>query len=107
AAVRALKGEEELRLIAQANRIFDAGVEGVRRHVRPGMPGVRAIHEGTKAMWDAGGDLSSTLGFSCWPVPKRNHVLQQLSLNRTIEPGDVAILTGWGKFGGYQGHSDR
>ena len=107
AAARAIKSEEEIALIERANQIFETGAEAVRAHVRPGMLGVRAIHEGTRAMWDAGGDLSSTLGISCWPVPKRNHVLQQISLDRTIEPGDVAILTGWAKYGGYTGHSDQ
>ena len=107
AAVRAVKSEEELALIERANQIFEAGVEAVRERVRPGMLGVRAIHEGTRGMWEAGGDLSSTLGFSCWSVPKRNHVLQQLSLGRTIEPGDVAILTGWARYGGYVGHGDE
>ena len=58
-------------------------------------------------MWEAGGDLSSTLVSSCWPVPKRNHVLQELSMGRTIEPGDVAIVTGLARYGGYAGHNDQ
>jgi len=71
------------------------------------MLGATIIHEGTRAMWEAGGDLSSTLVASCGPIAIRQHVVQELSLARAIQPGDVAILTGLARYGGYVGHSDQ
>jgi Xaa-Pro aminopeptidase len=58
-------------------------------------------------MWEAGGDLNSTLVASCGPIAIRQHVVQELSLQRPIVPGDVAILTGLARYGGYAGHSDQ
>jgi Xaa-Pro aminopeptidase len=105
--VRAIKSDEEVALIEQANRLFDTAVREVRDRVRPGMMGVKIIHEGTRAMWDAGGDLGSTLVASCGPIAIRQHIVQELSLGRVIQPGDVAILTGLARYGGYAGHSDQ
>ena len=107
ANIRMIKSEEEVALIEQANRLFDTAIEAVCQRVRPGMLGVKFIHEGTRAMWEAGGDLSSTLVASCGPIAIRQHVVQELSLERAIEPGDVAILTGLARYGGYAGHSDQ
>lgn len=107
ANVRTLKSVDELTMIERANRIFDAGIDAVCRLARPGMLGARVVHEGIMAMWAAGADLNSTLGFSCWPVPRRNHVLSHLTLSRRIEPGDVGILTGLAFYGRYAGHSDQ
>jgi Xaa-Pro aminopeptidase len=104
---RAIKSEEEVAMIEQANDVFDTAVRAVCDRVRPGMLGVRLIQEGTAAMWDAGGDLSSTLVASCGPIAIRQHVVQELSLGRRIAPGDVAILTGMARYGGYAGHSDQ
>jgi Xaa-Pro aminopeptidase len=104
---RAIKSDEEVAMIEQANDVFDTAVRAVCDRVRPGMLGVRLIQEGTAAMWDAGGDLSSTLVASCGPIAIRQHVVQELSLGRRIEPGDVAILTGMARYGGYAGHSDQ
>jgi len=104
---RAIKSDEEVSMIERANDIFGTAVRAVCERVRPGMLGVRFIQEGTTAMWDAGGDLSSTLVASCGPIAVRQHVVQELSLGRTIEPGDVAILTGLARYGGYAGHGDQ
>jgi len=107
ATVRAIKSDEEVAMIEQANRLFDIAIQAVCERVRPGMLGIKFIHEGTRAMWEAGGDLSSTLVASCGPIAIRQHVVQELSLGRVIEPGDVAILTGLARYGGYAGHSDQ
>ncbi len=107
ANVRAIKSGEEVAMIEQANRLFDSAIKAVCEQVRPGMLAVKFIHEGTRAMWEAGGDLSSTLVASCGPIAIRQHVVQELSLGRVIEPGDVAILTGLARYGGYAGHSDQ
>src|SRR5439155_17446203 len=61
----------------------------------------------TRAMWEAGGDLSSTLVASCGPIAIRQHVVQELSLERAIQPGDIATLTGLARYGGDVGHSDQ
>jgi methionyl aminopeptidase len=58
-------------------------------------------------MWDAGGDLSSTLVASHGRIAVRQHVVQELSLDRPIQSGNVAILTGLARYGGYAGHSDQ
>lgn len=105
--VRIIKSDEEVAMIERANRIFDTAIQAVCEVVRPGMLGARVVHEGTRAMWEAGGDLSSTLLVSCGPVPKRNHMLQDLTLGRVIERSDVAIVTGLARYGGYAGHSDQ
>jgi Xaa-Pro dipeptidase len=105
--VRAIKSDEEVALIEQANALFDIAVREVCKHVRPGMLGVKVIHEGTRAMWDAGGDLNSTLVASHGRTAVRQHVVQELSLDRPIQPGNVAILTGLARYGGYAGHSDQ
>ena len=34
-------------------------------------------------------------------------VVQELSLGRVIQPGDIATLTGQARYGGYAGHSDQ
>jgi Xaa-Pro aminopeptidase len=107
AAARAIKSDEEIRLIGQANTVFDAAIEAVVRVARPGMTGRRVVQQAIGAMWEAGGDERSTVNLSCWPSPQRNHVLSQLSLSRTIEPGDAAILTGFAYQAGYGGHGDQ
>lgn len=107
ASVRAIKSDEEIALIEQANHLFDTAIQAICERVRLGMLGVGFIHEGTRAMWEAGGDLSSTLVASCGPIAVRQHVVQELSLGRVIESGDVAILTGLARYGGYAGHSDQ
>ncbi len=107
ATARAIKSDEEVGVIEQANRLFDIAIRGVCERVRPGMLGASIIHEGTRAMWEAGGDLGSTLVASCGPIAIRQHVVQELSLERAIQPGDVATLTGLARYGGYVGHSDQ
>jgi Xaa-Pro dipeptidase len=104
---RAIKSDEEVALIEQANRLFDIAIAKVCERVRPGMLGAAFLHEGIRAMWEAGGDLSSTLVASCGPVAIRQHIVQELSLERPIARGDVAILTSLARYGGYAGHSDR
>lgn len=107
AAARAIKSGEEIRLIERANLVFDAAIETVVRQARPGLLGRRVVQQAIGAMWEAGGDERSTVNFSCWPSPQRNHVLSQLSLSRTIQRGDSAILTGFAYAAGYGGHGDQ
>jgi Xaa-Pro aminopeptidase len=57
ANVRTLKSDEEVALIDQANRPFDAGIERMPERVRPGMTGTEAVREAIQGMWAAGGDL--------------------------------------------------
>ena len=105
--VRTTKSAEEIAMIDQANRVFDAAVYRVHEVARPGMLGVEVVREGIKAMWDAGGDLSSTFGFNFGPVPKQNPVLCELCLARRIQPGDIGTMTAHAHYGGYGGHSDH
>ena len=107
ADVRACKSDEELAMIAEANRVLDAGIDAVCRLARPGMSGAQVVHTAIMAMWEAGGDTDSTMPLSCWSVPTRNHVLQQLTMRRIIAPGDVGILTGFVHYGHYMGHGDQ
>jgi Xaa-Pro aminopeptidase len=105
--VRALKSNEEIAMLEQADDVFQAGIDAVCEMVRPGMLGARAVHEAIRGMWDAGGDLDAMIGFSCWPLPQRNHVLQHLTMSRRIEPGDAGIITGFAKAANYTGHGDQ
>ncbi len=107
ANVRTLKSEEEIAMLEQADAVLQAGIDAVCELVRPAMLGARAVHEAIRGMWDAGGDLDATIGFSCWPIPRRNHVLQHLTLTRRIEPGDAGIITGFAKAANYTGHGDQ
>jgi Xaa-Pro aminopeptidase len=107
ADVRATKSGEEVAMIDQANRAFDAAVLAVHECARPGMLGAEVVQEGIKAMWAAGGDLHSTFGFNFGPVPKQNPVLCELCLTRRIQQGDIGTLTAHAHYGGYGGHSDH
>lgn len=107
ADLRTTKSAEEIAMIDQANRIFDAAVQAVRLFARPGMLGVEVVREGIKAMWEAGGDLNSTFGFNFGPVPKQNPVLCEQCLTRRIQPGDIGTMTAHAHYGGYGGHSDH
>jgi Xaa-Pro aminopeptidase len=107
ANVRTLKSENEVALIEQANRAFDAGIQRMHERVRPGMTGEEAVREGIQGMWSAGGDLESTIGFGFAPVPKQNPVLAKLCLTRRIAWGDIGTLTAHAHFAGYGGHSDQ
>ena len=107
ADVRTTKSDEEIAMIDQANRVFDAAVQAVRLFARPGMLGSEVVQEGIKAMWGAGGDLNSTFGFNFGPIPKQNPVLCELCLTRRIQPGDIGTLTAHAHYGGYGGHSDH
>jgi len=73
--IRSTKSDDEVALIEQANRVFDAGIVRMHERVRPGMTGQEAIQEGIIGMWAAGGDLESTIGFNFGAVPKQNPVL--------------------------------
>lgn len=107
ANVRTIKSDEEVAMIEQANRVFDAAVEGMHEHVRTGMTGAEAVQEGIKAMWRAGGDLDATLSFNFGPVAKQNPVLADVCLGKTIQSGDVGTLTAHAEYGHYAGHSDQ
>jgi Xaa-Pro aminopeptidase len=105
--VRTIKGAEENAMIDQANRIFDAAIARIHQVARPGMTGKQVVQEGIRAMWEAGGDLESTLGFNFGPVPAQNPVLAELCLDKKIQAGDVGTLTAHAHYGGYAGHSDQ
>ncbi|HVA25508.1 MAG TPA: M24 family metallopeptidase [Chloroflexota bacterium] len=105
--VRTIKSDEEVDMIEQANRVFDAGIQGMYQHVRPGMTGAQASQEMVKAMWQAGGDLDSMISVNFGAVPKQNPVLADLCLDRAIQWGDVATLTAHAEYGHYAGHSDQ
>jgi Xaa-Pro dipeptidase len=107
ANVRTLKSDEEVALIEQANRAFDAGIRRMQERVRPGMTGAEAVREGIQGMWSAGADLESSLGFSFGPVPKQNPILARLCLSRRIARGDIGTLTAHAHYAGYGGHSDQ
>ena len=107
AEVRTIKSDEENALIDRANRIFDAGIKRVHEVARPGMTGKQVVQEAIRAMWEAGGDLESTLSFNFGPVPAQNPILADLCLNRKIEKGDIGTLTAHAEYAGYAGHSDQ
>ncbi|HEY8695370.1 MAG TPA: M24 family metallopeptidase [Chloroflexota bacterium] len=105
--VRTIKSDAEVAMIEQANRVFDAGIQGLYEHVQPGMTGAQAAQEAVKAMWQAGGDLDSMVSVNFGPVAKQNPVLADLCLDRPIQWGDIATLTAHAEYGGYSGHSDQ
>lgn len=105
--VRTIKSEEENALIDRANRVFDAAIKRVREVARPGMLGKQVVQEGIRAMWEAGGDLESTLSFNFGPVPAQNPILADLCMTRKIEKGDIGTLTAHAHYRGYAGHSDQ
>ncbi|HLG73875.1 MAG TPA: M24 family metallopeptidase [Chloroflexota bacterium] len=105
--VRTVKSDEEVAMIEQANRVFDAGIEGMYERVRPGMTGAEAVQAGIQAMWRAGGDVDTTLSFNFGPVAKQNPVLADLCLTKPIQWGDVGTLTAHAEYGHYAGHSDQ
>jgi Xaa-Pro aminopeptidase len=107
ADVRTLKSEEENAMIDQANRVFDAAIKRIHEVAGPGMLGRQVVEEGIRAMWEAGGDLESTLSFNFGPVPAQNPVLADLSMTRKIQKGDIGTLTAHAVYGGYAGHSDQ
>ncbi|TAJ98504.1 aminopeptidase P family protein, partial [bacterium] len=105
--VRTIKSEEENAMIDRANRIFDAAIKRIHETARPGMTGKQAVQEGIRAMWEAGGDLESTLSFNFGPVPAQNPILADLCMTRKIEKGDIGTLTAHAHYCGYAGHSDQ
>ncbi len=107
ADVRTIKSEEENAMIDRANRIFDAAIKRVHEVARPGMLGKQVVQEGIRAMWEAGGDLESTLSFNFGPVPAQNPILADLCMTRKIEKGDIGTLTAHAHYCGYAGHSDQ
>jgi Xaa-Pro aminopeptidase len=107
ANLRTIKSDEEIAMIEQANRVFDAGIDAVYEVARPGMLGVNVMQEGIRAMWAAGGDLDSTFGFTFGAVPKQNPVLAHLSKSKRIAEGDIGTLTAHAHYGQYGGHSDQ
>jgi Xaa-Pro dipeptidase len=107
ADVRTIKSEEENAMIDRANRIFDAAIRRIHEVARPGMVGRKVVEEGIRAMWEAGGDLESTLSFNFGPVPAQNPVLAELCMTREIEKGDIGTLTAHAHYNGYAGHSDQ
>jgi len=105
--LRTIKSDEEVALIEQANRVFDAGIVRMQEKVRPGMTGEEAVREGIIGMWAASGDLDSTLSFNFGAVPKQNPVLADLCLSRRISWGDIGTLTAHAEYRHYAGHSDQ
>lgn len=107
ANIRTIKSEEEIAMIDWANRIFDAGVRRVHEVARPGMLGKQVVQEAVKGMWDAGGDMESTIGFNFGPVPAQNPILGALCMTRKIQEGDIGTITAHAHYAGYCGHSDQ
>jgi Xaa-Pro aminopeptidase len=105
--VRTIKSDEEVAMLEQANRVFDAGLMAMYERVRPGMTGAQAVQYCIQGMWAAGGDLDSTVGFNFGSVAKQNPVLGDLCLTRTIQWSDMGTVTGHSEYGGYGGHSDQ
>jgi Xaa-Pro aminopeptidase len=107
ADLRTIKSEEENAMIDRANRTFDAAIKRVHEMARPGMTGKQVVQEAIRAMWEAGGDLESTLSFNFGPVPAQNPILGELCMTRKIEKGDIGTLTAHAHYCGYAGHSDQ
>ena len=94
-------------MIDKANRVFDAAIKRIHEVARPGMLGAEAVREGIRAMWEAGGDMDSTLSFNFGPVPAQNPILGELCMERKIQKGDIGTLTAHAGYGHYAGHSDQ
>ena len=107
ADIRTIKSEEENAMIDRANRIFDAAIKRIHEVARPGMTGKQVVQEGIRAMWEAGGDLESTLSFNFGPVPAQNPILADLCMTQKIQKGDIGTLTAHAHYRGYAGHSDQ
>jgi Xaa-Pro aminopeptidase len=105
--VRTIKSDEENAMIDRANRIFDAGINRIHEVAQPGMTGKQVVQAGITGMWEAGGDLESTLSFNFGPVPAQNPILADLCLTKEIEEGDIGTLTAHAHYRGYAGHSDQ
>jgi Xaa-Pro aminopeptidase len=105
--LRTIKSDEEIAMIDQANRVFDAAIDGVYEAARPGMVGKTVTQEGIRAMWKVGGDLDSTFGINFGAVPKQNPILVHLCMDRPIQAGDIGTLTAHAEYGHYAGHSDQ
>jgi Xaa-Pro aminopeptidase len=105
--LRTIKSEEEIAMIERANVLFDLAVERVATVVRPGMTGRQAVQEAIKAMWEAGGDVDSTVGFNFGPVPAQNPILGALCWDRPIQARDIGTLTAHAEYHHYAGHSDQ
>ena len=105
--VRTIKSEEENAMIDRANRVFDAAIKRIHEVARPGMTGKQVVQEGIRAMWEADGDLESTLSFNFGPVPAQNPILADLCMTQKIARGDIGTLTAHAHYGGYAGHSDQ
>ena len=107
ADIRTIKSEEENAMIDRANRIFDAAIRRIHEVARPGMAGKQVVQEGIRAMWEADGDLESTLSFNFGPVPAQNPILADLCMTQKIQKGDIGTLTAHAHYRGYAGHSDQ
>jgi len=107
ADLRTVKSEEENAMIDRANRVFDAAIKRIHEVARPGMLGRQVVQEGIRAMWEAGGDLESTLSFNFGSVPAQNPVLAEICMTRKIEKGEIGTLTAHAHYSGYAGHSDQ
>jgi Xaa-Pro dipeptidase len=107
ADARAVKSEEELRLIERAGEVFRAAIYAVHRVAQPGHSGAFLVQQGIRAMWEAGGDINTSFSLSFGAVPKQNPAIAALCLRRTVEPGDMLTLTGHAMVGGYAAHSDQ
>ena len=107
ANVRTVKTDAEIAMIDQANRVFDAAVRRIQEVAKPGMLGKEVVQEAIKAMWDAGGDMESTLAFQVGAVPGQNPVKGAFSLEHRIQEGDLGTTTAHAHYGGYGGHSDH
>jgi len=105
--LRTIKSAEEIAMIEYANILFDLAVERVQQVVRPGMTGRQAVQEAIKAMWEAGGDVDSTVGFNFGPAPAQNPILGALCWDKPIQRGDVGTLTAHAEYQHYAGHSDQ
>jgi Xaa-Pro dipeptidase len=105
--VRTVKSTEEIALIEKAIAVFDAGIDRVCEVARPGMLGAQVVHEGIKAMWDAGGDTESEFSFNFGATPKQNPILGKLCMERQIKAGDMGTLTSHASYGHYSGHNDQ
>ena len=107
ADLRSIKSPQEIALIEEANRIFDAGIDRVYRTAEPGMLGREVVQEGMNGMWDAGADVESTFDVNFGAVPAQNPALAMLCLDRKIQPGDMGTLTAHSEYHHYAGHSDQ
>lgn len=103
-AIRRIKSSQEIAYIEEAARICDVGHEAVRQILHPGVTELEVYGEATRAMANAGGEVSGIVGaISSGPL-FAGHALNS---RRVIEPGDFVFYDPCGVYNRYHANLAR